>query len=48
MACEDREWELFDCEEDPMELFNVYSDPNYQNIVVKNDRRVGNKDGGNR
>ncbi len=30
---EDREWELFDCQEDPLELFNVYSDPNYLDIV---------------
>ena len=30
---EDREWELFDCKEDPLELFNVYSDPKYQDIV---------------
>ena len=31
---EDREWELFDCEKDPMELFNVYSDPAYAGIVA--------------
>jgi len=30
---EDREWELFDCQEDPLELFNVYSDPSYRNVV---------------
>ena len=30
---EDREWELFDCQDDPLELFNVYSDPRYRNIV---------------
>ena len=30
---EDREWELFDCQEDPLELFNVYSDPKYRNVV---------------
>jgi len=30
---EDREWELFDCEKDPLELFNVYSDPIYKDIV---------------
>ena len=30
---EDREWELFDCQEDPLELFNVYSDPRYRNVV---------------
>ncbi len=32
---EDREWELFDCKQDPMELFNVYDDENYQDIVVQ-------------
>ena len=26
---------LFDCEKDPLELFNVYDDPEYQDIVVK-------------
>jgi arylsulfatase A-like enzyme len=31
---EDREWELFDCEKDPLELFNVYLDSNYQDIVA--------------
>ena len=32
---EDKEWELFDCQEDPLELFNVYSDPRYRNVVQK-------------
>ncbi|MFP8967756.1 sulfatase [Pokkaliibacter sp. CJK22405] len=27
------EWELFDCEKDPLELFNCYSDPAYAGIV---------------
>lgn len=31
---EDREWELFDLEDDPLELFNVYADPAYADIVV--------------
>ena len=31
---EDREWELFDCEKDPLELFNVYSDPTYKDVVT--------------
>jgi len=31
---EDREWELFDSEKDPLELFNVYSDSSYQHVVV--------------
>ena len=30
---EDREWELFDCKKDPLELFNVYSEPQYQKVV---------------
>ena len=30
---EDREWELFDCEKDPLELFNCYAQPEYQAIV---------------
>ena len=30
---EDREWELFDCEADPLELFNVYSDPKYSGVL---------------
>ena len=29
---EDREWELFDCENDPLELFNVIGDPAYADI----------------
>ena len=32
---EDKEWELFDCEKDPLELFNVFNDPNYRKIVVQ-------------
>lgn len=28
-----REWELFDCEKDPLELFNVYSDPAHAEVV---------------
>lgn len=31
---EDREWELFDCDKDPLELFNVYSDPAYASVVA--------------
>ncbi|EXJ74018.1 uncharacterized protein A1O5_02312 [Cladophialophora psammophila CBS 110553] len=30
---EDKEWELFDCDMDPLELFNVYHDPRYQDVV---------------
>ena len=28
----DKEWELFDCEKDPLELFNVAEDPAYVEI----------------
>ncbi|ASJ71565.1 sulfatase [Granulosicoccus antarcticus] len=31
---EDREWELFDCEQDPLELFSVYADPAYADVVA--------------
>lgn len=31
---EDREWELFDCEKDPLELFNVCTDSGYQDVVT--------------
>ncbi|GJN91927.1 hypothetical protein Rhopal_004952-T1 [Rhodotorula paludigena] len=29
---QEREWELFDCDEDPLELFNVWSEPRYANV----------------
>ena len=29
------EWELFDCEKDPLELFNCYPDPAYQPQVAR-------------
>ena len=32
---EAKEWELFDCEADPLELFNVYADPAYAMVVSK-------------
>ncbi|KAE8365757.1 alkaline-phosphatase-like protein [Aspergillus caelatus] len=28
-----REWELFDCDKDPLELFNVYHERQYQGVV---------------
>ena len=31
---EDREWELFDCQADPQELTNLYSDADYQDVVA--------------
>jgi arylsulfatase A-like enzyme len=30
---QEKEWELFDCDKDPLELFNVYHDPEYAHIV---------------
>ncbi|WP_306261202.1 sulfatase [Pararhizobium sp. IMCC21322] len=30
---QDREWELFDCERDPLELFNLHADPEYSDVV---------------
>jgi len=32
---EHKEWELFDCQEDPLELFNVYSEPAYKEVVER-------------
>jgi arylsulfatase A-like enzyme len=32
---EDREWELFDCQKDPLELFNIHADPAYQDVVKR-------------
>ena len=30
---QEREWELFDCERDPLELFNVYGEEGYREVV---------------
>lgn len=30
---EEKEWELFDCDKDPLELFNLYSDPTHADVV---------------
>ncbi|ETS81101.1 hypothetical protein PFICI_06103 [Pestalotiopsis fici W106-1] len=30
----EKEWELFDCEKDPLELFNVYHSPEYSHVVA--------------
>ncbi|KAI0151450.1 alkaline-phosphatase-like protein [Pestalotiopsis sp. NC0098] len=32
----EKEWELFDCEKDPLELFNVYHEPEYGHVVAGN------------
>lgn len=34
-AAHEKEWELFDCDKDPLELFNVYNDPAYADVVRK-------------
>lgn len=31
---DEQEWELFDCVEDPLELFNVYDEPKFADIVT--------------
>ncbi|EEY17166.1 arylsulfatase B [Verticillium alfalfae VaMs.102] len=33
-AADEKEWELFDCEKDPLELFNVYHETEYQSVVT--------------
>ncbi len=40
---EDREWELFDCEKDPLELFNVHGDLAYADIVLEMTRKLEKK-----
>lgn len=32
---EHKEWELFDCQEDPLELFNVYGQPEYSEVMAR-------------
>lgn len=32
---EEKEWELFDCQDDPLELFNCYHDPRYADTVTR-------------
>ncbi|KAJ4287267.1 hypothetical protein N0V90_012665 [Kalmusia sp. IMI 367209] len=40
---EEKEWELFDCEEDPLELFNVYGEPRYREVVERMTRLLEKK-----
>lgn len=40
---EDREWELFDCEQDPLELFNVYEEPAYKDVVSQMTAKLDRK-----
>ncbi|KAI1125226.1 arylsulfatase B [Nemania abortiva] len=42
-AEEHRAWELFDCEKDPLELFNVYNDPAYQATVERMQKMLETK-----
>ncbi len=37
---EQPEWELFDCEKDPLELFNVYDDPAYAEVRAEMTRKL--------
>ncbi|KAI8943857.1 hypothetical protein NX059_001829 [Plenodomus lindquistii] len=34
-GADEKEWELFDCTEDPLELFNVYHEDKYADVVKK-------------
>lgn len=38
-----REWELFGCQEDPLELFNCYADPKYGEVVIEMTRLLERK-----
>ncbi|KAL5041042.1 hypothetical protein BDW71DRAFT_201685 [Aspergillus fruticulosus] len=40
---QEREWELFDCEKDPLELFNCYNDPAYADVVARMTRLLEKK-----
>ncbi|ERT02418.1 uncharacterized protein SPSK_05207 [Sporothrix schenckii 1099-18] len=39
----EKEWELFDCDKDPLELFNVYHDAAYADTVVELTRLLEDK-----
>lgn len=32
---DEKEWELFDCDEDPLELFNIYKEDKYRDVVKR-------------
>ncbi|KAH7007410.1 alkaline-phosphatase-like protein [Ilyonectria destructans] len=40
---EEKEWELFDCQEDPLELFNCYNDAKYADVVKKMTKMLEDK-----
>ncbi|KAG9252853.1 arylsulfatase B [Emericellopsis atlantica] len=42
-AEEEKEWELFDCQEDPLELFNVYGEARYGDVVRRMTRALEEK-----
>ena len=37
------EWKLFDCQDDPLELFKVYSDPAYAVVFQQMTEQLNNK-----
>jgi hypothetical protein len=38
-----KEWELFDCQEDPLELFNCYYEPAYKEVVKQMTKTLEDK-----
>ena len=40
---EEKEWELFDCQYDPLELFNRYHDPEYKDVVQMMTKKLEDK-----
>ncbi|MEP0521020.1 MAG: sulfatase [Hyphomicrobiales bacterium] len=40
---QDREWELFDCKRDPLELFNVANDPEYSSVKADMKMKLASK-----
>lgn len=40
---EEKEWELFDCDKDPLELFNCYNEPEYKQVVARMTRLLQEK-----
>ncbi|KAK8024929.1 hypothetical protein PG990_002752 [Apiospora arundinis] len=40
---DEKEWELFDCEKDPLELFNCYHDPAYADVVKMMTKKLEDK-----
>jgi len=40
---EEKEWELFDCQEDPLGLFNCYYEPVYKEVVKQMTKTLEDK-----